>query len=483
MDYFDHTWPDRAGYFKVEVRVLLTPGMKGVVVGCGKAGQSVVRFLLDRDICVGVSEGRSADQLDSDLVTDLQNKGVLFEWGGHTEAFLSSFDFVVPSPGIPLDLPVLNAVREKGVNIVGELGLAAGHFQVPVIAVTGSNGKTTVTSLIGSLLAHAKREVFVGGNIGTPLLEYFAGSEQARVVVLELSSFQLDMVGAFRPDIGLILNISPDHLDRHHTVDAYVDAKFKLIRNQRLGDRLILGGDDQRLAGISSVNNVEVYRFGTGKQCEAVIKGDIIELSLQKKGVLSQETYDLKSTCLTSSVNRLNAAAAILAARLAGCNKEQVQGGLNVFQPPLHRMTEVAVIDGVRYINDSKATNYGAMHAALQGCAEPVVLIAGGREKGGDWQQLRDVVVQKVRQLILLGEAAGKMKQVFGDMVPVAMAESMDDAVQVACRCAQDGDLVLLAPGCASFDMYSGYEERGRVFMESVHRLRQEKEKRGLNDN
>ncbi|MBM9511073.1 UDP-N-acetylmuramoyl-L-alanine--D-glutamate ligase [Desulfogranum marinum] len=460
--------------------MLLLPGMKGVVVGCGKAGLSAVRFLLDRDVCVGVSEGRTADQLDAALTADLQSKGVQFEFGGHTEEFLSSFDFVVPSPGIPLDLPVLHAVRQKGIKIVGELGLAAGLFQVPVIAVTGSNGKTTVTSLVGSLLAHAQQQVFVGGNIGTPLLEYFSSKEQSSVVVLELSSFQLDMAGAFRPDIGLVLNISPDHLDRHHTIDAYVDAKLKLVSHQRPGDRLILGGDDQRLAEITSVDNVDVYRFGTGKRFEAVVNGDAVELNFKENGVLRQETYNLQDTHLTSSVNRLNAAAAILAVRLAGCKREEVQGGLKVFEPPLHRMTEVAVIEGVRYINDSKATNYGAMHAALKGCTEPVVLIAGGREKGGDWQLLRDVVAQKVRRLILLGEAAEKMKQVFGDIVPVAIAESMDDAVQVARRCAQRGDLVLLAPGCASFDMYAGYEERGRVFMESVHRLQHEKKEKGV---
>lgn len=465
--------------------MLLVPGMKGVVVGCGKAGLSVVRFLLDRHICVAVSEGRTADQLDAGMVADLQSRGVLFEFGGHTEDFLTSFDFVVPSPGIPLDLPVLNAVRQKGVKIVGELGLAAGNYKVPVIGVTGSNGKTTVTSLIGSLLAHGKQKVFVGGNIGTPLLEYFASKEQPSVVVLELSSFQLDLAGAFRPDIGLILNISPDHLDRHHTVEAYVGAKLKLVRHQRLGDRLILGGDDARLAGISSVDNVEVYRFGMDKECAASIKGDLINLRLMEDGVLRQEIYNLEGTHLTSFVNRLNAAAAILAVRLAGCSRDHVQSGLNVFQPPLHRMTEVAVIDGVRYINDSKATNCGAMHAALQGCSESVVLIAGGREKGGDWQLLRDVLAQKVCQLILIGEAAEKMRRVFEDIVPVTLAESMDAAVQAARTFARNGDLVLLAPGCASFDMYSGYEERGREFMKSVQRLRVEKkrEKGGLNDN
>ncbi len=455
--------------------MLLVPGMKGVVVGCGKAGQSVVRFLLDRHLCVGVSEGSAAGRLDAGMVADLQSKGVLFEFGGHTEDFLTSFDFVVPSPGIPLDLPVLNAVRQKGVKIVGELGLAAGHFEVPVIGVTGSNGKTTVTSLIGSLLDHAKQKAFVGGNIGTPLLEYFSSKELPSAVVLELSSFQLDLAGAFRPDIGLVLNISPDHLDRHHTVEAYIEAKLKMIRHQRLGDRLILGGDDKRLAGVSSVDNVEVYRFGMDKECAASIKGDMVELRFTEDGVLRQETYNLEGTHLTSSVNRLNAAAAILAVRFAGCSRDQVQSGLNVFQPPLHRMTEVAVIDGVRYINDSKATNYGAMYAALQGCSEPVVLIAGGREKGGDWQLLRDVLAQKVCQLILIGEAAEKMKRVFEDIVPVTQAESMDAAVQAARTFARDGDLVLLAPGCASFDMYSGYEERGKVFMESVQRLRLEK--------
>jgi len=450
--------------------------MQAVVIGLGAAGLSTVRYLLARGAVVKVSDRRSAAQIEPVTLDFLQQAGVAMETGGHTAAFLTGADLVIPGPGVPLDLPVLQSARQQGIPVFGELALAAGQYALPVIAVTGSNGKTTVTSLIGHLLRAAGKKAFVGGNIGTPLLDYFINPDVYDAVVLELSSFQLDMAGAFRPDIGLLLNISPDHLDRHGSLDAYTSAKMKLFCSQVAGDVAILGADDPVAAATMLNPGIQRCTFGHTAGCDARIVNGHVFLNVERDSVLRQECYDLGSTTLHSSVNQLNAAAALLAAALHGCGYEALVQGLADFEPPPHRMAEVATIDGVRFINDSKATNIGAMEAALGGCEAPVVLIAGGRDKGSDYSLLREVVQKKVKHLVLLGEAAGLMRAALGQFVPTEMATTMADAVRKAMAAAASGDLVLLAPGCASFDMFSGYEERGRVFAGQVLQLRRERE-------
>jgi UDP-N-acetylmuramoylalanine--D-glutamate ligase len=441
------------------------------VIGLGVAGLSVVRYLVARGARVRVSDKCDMNRIEPTTLAWLREHGVELECGGHTVAFLVDADVVIPGPGIPLDLPVLQAARAQGIRILGELALAAGLYQAPVIAVTGSNGKTTVTSLIGHLLRAAGRTPFVGGNIGMPLLEYFSRPDQYDAVVLELSSFQLDLAGSFRPDIGLLLNLTPDHLDRHKTFAAYADAKMKLFSHQRAGDCAILGADDQMTAAVPLCDGVRRYAFGSGEECAARIIDDRLELYIEEGGVRRKERFDLGATRLHSSVNRLNAAAAVLAATQLGCDTEAVSNGLRSFEPPPHRMAEVADIDGVRFVNDSKATNIGALEAALGGCEASVVLIAGGRDKGSDYTVLRDVVGRKVKHLILLGEAAEMMRTALETVVVTETAGSMAEAVRMAMAAAVKGDLVLLAPGCSSFDMFSGYEERGRIFVEQVLRL------------
>jgi UDP-N-acetylmuramoylalanine--D-glutamate ligase len=357
--------------------------------------------------------------------------------------------------------------------------LAAGKFPVPVIAVTGSNGKTTVTSLIGHLLRVAGRNPFVGGNIGTPLLDYFNNPAPCGVAVLELSSFQLDLAGAFRPDIGLLLNISPDHLDRHGSLAAYTGAKMQLFAHQRAGDCAILGADDPVAASAPMQAGVRRSTFGRTSGCEARVADGQVFLTLALEGVQRKEVYDLGPTRLHSSVNQLNAAAAILAVALHGCNAEAIVRGLQSFEPPPHRMAEVATVNNVRFINDSKATNIGALEAALSGCEAPVVLIAGGRDKGSDYTLLRQVVGRRVKHLVLLGEAAELMQAALESVVSTERAASMEEAVRKAASAADSGDLVLLAPGCASFDMFSGYEERGRIFAGHVLQLARERASRG----
>lgn len=452
-----------------------------MVIGLGAAGLSTVNYLLRRGLQVAVSDRCNRDQIDPEVLKVLQQSRVRLETGGHSLSFLAGADMVVPGPGVPLDLPIIQAAREQGIPVLGELALAAGQYRVPVIAVTGSNGKTTVTSLIGALLQAAGKVPFIGGNIGTPLLDYFADPDAYGAVVLELSSFQLDLVGAFRPDVGLLLNISPDHLDRHGTLAAYTGAKMNIFRNQVAGDVAILGGDDA-VVDTAPVNaGVNGYRFGRNERCAARIIEGRIALRLDHAGKVREESYYLDATKLHSSVNQLNGAAAVLAATLCGCSHETIVAGLASYEPPPHRMAEVAEIDGVRFINDSKATNIGALQAALSGCIAPVVLIAGGRDKGSDYTLLRAVVREKVKHLVLVGEATGLMQAALGTVVTTEAATTMEDAVRKAMAAAVAGDLVLLAPGCASYDMFSGYEERGRVFAECVHNLRREgTEKEGV---
>ena len=452
--------------------------MQAVVIGLGTAGLSTVKYLLRRGVQVAVSERCRVDQIPPETLQFLEHAKVRLETGGHTPAFLAGADLIVPGPGVPLGLPIIQSARAQGIPVMGELALAAGQFQVPVIAVTGSNGKTTVTSLIGALLQAAGKTPFVGGNIGTPLLDYFADPVGYGTVVLELSSFQLDLAGDFRPDIGLLLNISPDHLDRHGTLAGYVAAKMNIFRSQVAGDAAILGSDDSVADAAALNDGVSGFRFGYAARGTAQIIDGSVRVRLEHGGAQNEVRYDLATTRLHSSVNQLNAAAAILAATLCGCSPEAITRGLTQFEPPPHRMAEVAEIDGVRFINDSKATNIGALQAALGGCTAPVVLIAGGRDKGSDYTLLQDVVREKVKHLILVGEAAGLMQAALGAVAATEAATTMEDAVKKAMAAAVAGDLVLLAPGCASYDMFSGYEERGRVFAECVHGLRSERTKK-----
>ncbi|MBV5316800.1 MAG: UDP-N-acetylmuramoyl-L-alanine--D-glutamate ligase [Desulfobulbaceae bacterium] len=452
----------------------LKQGMQAVVIGLGTAGLSTVKFLLRQGLRVAVSERGTIDQIDPYVLKFLQHSAIRIETGGHSAAFLVGADVVIPGPGVPLSLPIIRAAREQGLPIMGELALAAGRYSVPVIAVTGSNGKTTVTSLIGTLLQMGGKTPFVGGNIGRPLLDYFADPGPYATVVLELSSFQLDLAGAFRPDVGLLLNISPDHLDRHGSLSAYTAAKMNLFGAQVVGDVAILGGDDPVADAAPLNGGVLGFWFGKEERCAARIIDGQVRVRLERSGVACEEMYDLAGTRLHSSVNQLNAAAAILAATLCNCSREAIIAGLAAFEPPPHRMAEVGEIDGVRFINDSKATNIGALQAALGGCTSPVILIAGGRDKGGDYTMLQEVVRAKVKHLVLVGEAADLMEAALGTVVGTESATTMADAVRKAKAAAVSGDLVLLAPGCASYDMFSGYEERGRVFAECVHQLRRE---------
>ena len=444
-------------------------GQHAVVIGLGISGLAMANFLLSKNVAVSVSDSRQLDDLPSHDKEYLQKNNIPFEGGGHSEEFLSDADFIAISPGVPTDLAILNVMREKGIPILGELAIAAPYLSECVIAVTGTNGKTTVTALIGELLKASGKKVFVGGNIGTPLLNYLLGDEKAEVLILELSSFQLESAGEFNPHIGVLLNITPDHLDRHGTMVNYAAAKMKMFGHQKKNDKAIVCSDDPMCSYVNELlNDQEVYCFGSPESnCAATGINNKVSISLLDRA----DTYSLTGTKLESHTGMLNSCAAILAVSLLGCKQKDIENGLKGFTPPNHRLQHVRKRNGVNYYNDSKATNTGAVLSALAGFSGNVLLIAGGRDKGENYTVLNPLIQEKVKELIVIGEAADIIADAIGGAVPVLRAESMEEAVSLAAKKAQPGDTVLLAPACSSFDMFENYGQRGDVFMKLVRDL------------
>ncbi len=452
-------------------------GKRAVVMGMGVSGRAAVKFLLTQDVVVSVSDSRQFSDLSQADQEYLLENGIAFEGGGHSEDFLGRNDFIVISPGIPTDLPILQQMSERNIPVLGELALAAPYLTECVVAVTGTNGKTTVTSLIGELLAASGKEVFVGGNIGTPLLDYLRRGERADVLVLELSSFQLESAGNFCPHIGLLLNITPDHLDRHGSMAQYTAEKMKLFAHQQINDKAILCADDPLFRQIRSLlTGQEVYCFGKSENTCAA-SGHSNRISIALKGE-KEQSYSLAGTALGSHTGLLNAQAAVLAVSLLGCQRKAIEKGLQGFRPAAHRLQHVRTLAGVDFYDDSKATNTGAVCSALASFSGNIILLAGGRDKGEDYVVLKELLRQKVRQLILLGEAADAIATAVGDAAPIRRATSMEDAVSLAAELALPGDVVLLAPACASFDMFENYGQRGDVFTRAVMDLQEVTEER-----
>ncbi|MFN2353849.1 MAG: UDP-N-acetylmuramoyl-L-alanine--D-glutamate ligase [Desulfopila sp.] len=448
---------------------LIPSGMAVVVLGLGVSGMAAVRYLHAQGARVLVSETRDTSALSVAERELKQNCCAGFEGGGHTRSFIDQGEMIVVSPGVPPRLEVLEKCRNAGIPIVGELALAAPVLQCKVVAVTGTNGKTTVVTLIGELLQAAGKKVSVCGNIGRPLLDMVQEEDDIDVAVVEVSSFQLYNSGDFRPDIGVILNISPDHLDWHGSLYAYAQAKARIFANQSAADTAIICSDSPMCLELATqLENIEPVLFGRGKQCQGYVRQS--EVYMRRQGRL--EKYDLTGSVFDNAMGSLNSAAAIMAARYAGCDRASIEITLRAFQGLPHRMELVDVLGGVQYCNDSKATNTGAVISALHQARGRIILIAGGRDKGDDYNLLRAAVEKKVIRLVLIGEAAVQIGRHLEDIVETEYADSLDEAVAKAGAVACYGDTVLLSPACASFDMFDSYAHRGQVFKESVARLR-----------
>ncbi len=435
------------------------------VMGLGVSGRAAVRYLVSRGIRVSVSE---AGHLRPSDLAFLAEQGVDHELGGHTLAFLQRADGVLVSPGISWDLEILQELRARGITVQGELAMAAPLLHKPVVAITGTNGKTTVTALVGELLQGAGRKVFVGGNIGTSLFDYLMNPEGVDLLVLELSSFQLEAAGDFKADVALLLNLTPDHLDRHGSMAGYAAAKMKIFAGQGPEDIAIVSGDDPLGRDLLKQSGPQRrLLFGHDDECQAKIAGHGVRLEWQGKS----EYYDLTETMLDTATGHLNSAAAILAARSLDCPPESIVSSLKGFQVAAHRMALVGTGAGVAYYDDSKATNTGAVLSALDNFSGNVILIAGGRDKGDDYTLLRTSVKGKVRLLILIGEAADLIARAVEGATEIRRAASMDEAVKLAASVARAGDTVLLSPACSSFDMFENYGHRGRVFATAVRKV------------
>ena len=438
------------------------------VMGLGVSGRAAVRYLVSQGVRVLVSDTRNEQCLQAADPAFLAEHGVEFECGGHTLAFLRRADQVLVSPGISQDLKILQQLRALGIPVLGELAMAASLINKPVVAITGTNGKTTVTALIGELLQRAGKKVFVGGNIGTSLFDYLMSPEDVDVLVLELSSFQLEAAGSFKAEVALLLNVTPDHLDRHGSMAGYAAAKMKIFSGQGQNDTAILSGDDQLCRALSAkLGGQRRLLFGHGADCQARIDEHAVLLEWQGR----EELYDLTGSMLDNATGLLNSASAILAARCLGCDREAIAQGLADFQVAPHRMAWVGAGAGVSYYDDSKATNTGAVLSALASFSGNVILIAGGRDKGDDYSLLKESVASKVRCLILIGEAAELIARALTGMTELRQAESMEAAVMLAASLARAGDTVLLSPACSSFDMFDNYGHRGNAFAAAVQRV------------
>jgi UDP-N-acetylmuramoylalanine--D-glutamate ligase len=443
-------------------------GKRVLVAGLGRTGVSVARFLSKCGADVTAFDAMPLERLKG--AQELSALGVEIRAGG-LEASTEGLDIVVVSPGVPCDSELLNTARENGAEVISEIELAYRFMDAPVLAVAGTNGKTTTTALLGRVLEEAGKKVFTGGNIGTPAIEYVASGGGADLCVIEVSSFHLETTVTFNPKVGILLNITEDHLDRYRDFAHYAETKFRLFENQKEGDFAVLNFGDQLIA-----ERIKTWT-GRGKVIPFTIYGTLDrglwleggDIACSINGV--KETYPAGSLRLRGLHNMENVMAVIATARLMGVAREAIMKTLSSFDGLGHRMETVRVLDGVTYIDDSKGTNTGALMMALKGTPAPVILIAGGKDKGGDYGRLAGLVREKVKLLVLIGSARLKIKDALGGLIETVLADSLEEAVKTARERASAGDTVLLCPACSSFDMFRDYKERGERFKATVEAL------------
>jgi len=451
-------------------RVLDVQGKKVTVVGLARSGAAACRLLVSRGARVTGSDHHPAEKIQADL-DDLRKRGVTVELGQHRpETFLQA-DLIVVSPGVDSDLPLLQKARSQGVRIWSEVELAFRATEAPFIAVTGTNGKSTTTTLIGLMIERAGREAVVAGNIGTALSDVVGGLSRKHWVVAEISSFQLEAIEAFRPRVALLLNITPDHLDRYADLAAYLQAKARIFLNQQPDDTAVLNADDPLTLDAASRCRARKIFFSQRQPVSegAFLKEETFWLRLggKEEAVCRRDTLGIQG-----SHNTENALAAIAAAGCVGVPSHFMREALASFPGLEHRLELVAEIAGVRYFNDSKGTNVGATVKSLEGFpAGTVILIAGGLDKGADFRPLIPLVKERVKAAILIGRAREKLTAVLSGACPTKAVASLEEAVEAAAGDAAPGDVVLLSPACASFDMFQDFEERGRIFKAAVRRL------------
>jgi len=440
-----------------------------LVVGLGKSGAASALFLKSRGARVTVSDSKPEAELHNEIMPLLE-QGIALETGGHGDRTFREQDLIVVSPGVPFDSPQLVQARNLGEPVIGEIELAAQFLPGKIVAITGANGKTTTTSLAGEIVKAGNFPTLVGGNIGTPAITFVERASSENWIVLEVSSFQLETIETFRPRIAVLLNITPDHLDRHGSFANYVNAKARIFKNQRPDDISILNLDDPTTAGMGDRTRAKLFWFSRKKAVEggAFVRGShIIFRDLQQE----RQIMPVAEIPLKGTHNLENVLAAISIGALVGCRPEQIREAVRKFKAVEHRLEFIAKIDGVEYYNDSKATNVDATIKALESFPANIHLILGGKDKGSDYSVLNELLRQRVKRVYTIGAAAAKIESQIKGAAEIEHSGTLDNAIRTASQSAEPGDVVLLAPACASFDQFQNYEHRGRVFREVVQSL------------
>jgi UDP-N-acetylmuramoylalanine--D-glutamate ligase len=443
-------------------------GKKVLVVGLGKSGLAAALFLRRKGAQVTVSDVRSAESLAKEIPALLE-EGIMVEAGGHGLLTFRRQDLIVVSPGVPLNTPELVQARNFGLPIIGELELAARFLKGKILAITGSNGKTTTTALVGEILKEAGFPTLVAGNIGVPVVGLIDESTDETWSVLEVSSFQLESTEEFHPAIAVILNITPDHLDRHGTFENYALAKERIFAAQNENDHVVLNADNPRAAQAAVRSRAAAHWFSIEhavKQGAWVQEGNVVFRGTPVAAV--EEILPLKKIPLKGEHNVENVLAAVSAARLAGVPGEAIARAIEKFQAVEHRLEYVATVNGIEFYNDSKATNVDATAKAVAAFPGGIHLILGGKDKGSDYTTLSPLLRARVRAIYTIGSAAAKIESQLRGVVSIHSCETLANAVTTAANAARPGEVVLLAPACSSFDQFENYEQRGRVFKQLV---------------
>ena len=440
-------------------------GKRALVVGLGKSGVASALFMKAHGARVTVSDTKSGDELRNEIPV-LLDHGITVETGGHGDRTFRGQDLIVVSPGVPVDAPPLVQARSLGETVIGEIELAAQFLPGPIVGITGSNGKTTTTTLTGEIMTAAGFPALVGGNIGTPAISLAEQAKPETIIVLEISSFQLETIQTFRPKVAVVLNVTPDHLDRHRTFEVYTDAKARIFENQQASDFAVLNADDLTCIAMGARTEAQVFWFSRQKEVQHgawVRDGNI--LFRDSNG--QREILQVSEIPLKGAHNLENVLAAVCAGVLMGCAPDKIRQAVRDFKAVEHRLEFTATINGVDYYNDSKATNVDATIKALESFPGNIHLILGGKDKGSDYTVLNDLIRQRVKRIYTIGAAAAKIEsQVKG--AEVVHAETLENAIRKAHATAQPADVVLLAPACASFDQFKSYEHRGKVFKDIV---------------
>jgi len=443
-------------------------GKKVLVVGLGKSGLAAALFLRRQGAQVTVSDVRSAEALAKEIPA-LIDEGIAVEAGGHGLLTFRRQDLIVVSPGVPVDTPELVQVRKFGLPIIGELELASHYLRGKILAITGSNGKTTTTSLCGEILEAGKLPTQVGGNIGVPVIALVEASRDDGWSVLEVSSFQLETTDIFHPQIAVILNITPDHLDRHGTFENYAAAKERIFARQTAEDAVVLNADDDVTARAAARAPSRIFWFSRKRVVRqgAFVHEGVITYRASEQGA-SEPVLKVEEIPLKGAHNVENVLAAVCAARLAGVDAKTIRQAVMAFKAVEHRLEFVATINAVDYYNDSKATNVDATIKAIAAFPGGIHLILGGKDKNSDYRQMRPLLQERVKAVYTIGAAAEKIHTHIEGAVLIVNAGTLEEAVKRAGNAAQPGEIVLLAPACSSFDQFENYEHRGRVFKEAV---------------